>query len=305
MTNFIRGTIVLIIVSILGLSKGVYAQGLKEQHNNLSTYTFFDLWNPTLFILILLVFGIYLYGMRSREATYSVNNLRKVSFLVGLIILFIALGSPLHILGDKYLFSAHMLEQSLIYIVMPPLILLGLSEKMVAPTVEFCKKFKILLIIRNPLVSLLLFNTLLSFYHMPMIFDALVSNAIFHNISHILLTITAFLMWIPIIPPAKSLDSLSAIKKIAYIFGAGILLTPACALIIFAHSPMYTTYAIAPQLFEWLPPLTDQQLGGIIMKIVQEIIYGFIIGHVFFKWAKEERLKDKISDKNEEVMKVL
>ena len=38
---------------------------------------------------------------------------------------------------------------------------------------------------------------------------------------------------------------------------------------------------------------TDQQTGGIIMKIVQEIVYGTIIGYVFFKWARREREKDR------------
>ena len=29
------------------------------------------------------------------------------------------------------------------------------------------------------------------------------------------------------------------------------------------------------------------------MKIVQEIVYGTIIGYVFFRWARREREKDK------------
>lgn len=292
MKNFIRGITISTVFSMIYLPKGVYAHGTEERHHDLSTYAFWELWNPILFISVLFIFGIYLYKTRSREESYSVSSVRKLSFLAGLIMLFSALGSPLHILGDEYLFSAHMLQQSIVYIIVPPFILLGLPEKMVTPLIHFCQKFKFFMIITKPLISLLLFNILFSFYHIPMVFDALVSNAVFHNISHLLLMIAAFLMWIPVIPPTKSLDSLSSMKKIAYIFGAGILLTPACALIIFAENPMYATYAAAPQLFEWLPPLDDQQLGGIIMKILQELMFGSIIGYVFFKWAKEERLKD-------------
>ncbi len=42
-----------------------------------------------------------------------------------------------------------------------------------------------------------------------------------------------------------------------------------------------------------MPVVQDQQTGGIIMKIVQEIVYGTIIGYVFFRWARREREKDK------------
>ncbi|MBB3854344.1 hypothetical protein DV713_08435 [Parageobacillus thermoglucosidasius] len=60
------------------------------------------------------------------------------------------------------------------------------------------------------------------------------------------------------------------------------LLTTACALIIFANEPFYTVYYDAPQLFKTLSPLVDQQAGGVIMKVVQEIVYGTMIECVFF-----------------------
>jgi putative membrane protein len=37
----------------------------------------------------------------------------------------------------------------------------------------------------------------------------------------------------------------------------------------------------------------DQQTGGVIMKIIQEIVYGTVIGYVFFRWARREREKEK------------
>ena len=47
------------------------------------------------------------------------------------------------------------------------------------------------------------------------------------------------------------------------------------------------------RILHWMPVVQDQQTGGIIMKIVQEIVYGTIIGYVFFRWARREREKDK------------
>jgi putative membrane protein len=38
----------------------------------------------------------------------------------------------------------------------------------------------------------------------------------------------------------------------------------------------------------------DQQVGGVIMKIIQEIVYGSVIGYNFFKWAKREQNGNKI-----------
>lgn len=188
-----------------------------------------------------------------------------------------------------------MLEQSLIYIVLPPLLLLGLPNRIKKLILYLGLRYKWINFLKYPLIPLLLFNVLFSFYHVPFIFNTIVSNNILHNLTHIILTISALFMWIPLIPVTKELDRLSNIQKIGYIFVAGMLLTPACALIIFSDEPFYTVYYDAPQLFKTLSSLEDQQAGGVIMKVVQEIVYGTMIGYIFFNWAKKERLKDEQS----------
>ena len=51
-----------------------------------------------------------------------------------------------------------------------------------------------------------------------------------------------FAMWWPIIAPIPELDRLSPLQKMTYLFADSILLTPACALIIFAGSLMYKSF---------------------------------------------------------------
>jgi putative membrane protein len=71
-----------------------------------------------------------------------------------------------------------------------------------------------------------------------------------------------------------------------------VLITPACALIIFASEPLYATYMQAPQLFPGLNTSSDQRLGGIIMKLVQELVYGSVLAYVFYHWYKQEKQDD-------------
>lgn len=84
----------------------------------------------------------------------------------------------------------------------------------------------------------------------------------------------------------------------------GLLLTPACACIIFSQStlyqlytqgsrilctPFYYTEVDIPRLVDFLTPYADQQLGGVIMKIMQELIYASVLGLAFFQWYRKER----------------
>jgi putative membrane protein len=51
--------------------------------------------------------------------------------------------------------------------------------------------------------------------------------------------------------------------------------------------------------FAHLSPLDDQQLGGVIMKIIQEIVYGATLAYIFFRWYRRERKEDDDMDRIE------
>jgi putative membrane protein len=149
---------------------------------------------------------------------------------------------------------------------------------------------------------------------MPVVFDYAKSSDLAHTVITTIILFVAFCMWISVFPPLERLDRLSPILKIGFIFANGVLITPACGLIIFAGSPLYETYSEAgawmqamslcvpadvlnglssnlsgPNYFTPMPLIEDQQLGGIIMKIAQEVIFGAIIAYIFFSWFNRER----------------
>lgn len=281
----------ILLMTIIGVTIS-YPMDIVIAHNGLDEQVdmkeVYSQWNFMMAGTLIVILTAYVYKFKEDG-----DFIKKFAFFFSaLVVLYIAIGSPLHILGDYYLFSAHMLEQSLVYIGFPPLLLLGLPKRFIAPIIQFGLRMKVFKLLKYPLIPLLLFNVLFSFYHIPLLFNTIVANNVLHNLTHIILTLAAFAMWIPLIPIVKEVDTLSEIQKIGYIFAAGILLTPACALIIFSNQPFYTIYIDAPQLFATLPPLEDQKTGGIIMKVVQEVVYGTIIGYVFYKWARKERVND-------------
>lgn len=121
-------------------------------------------------------------------------------------------------------------------------------------------------------------------------------------------------MIFPLLTPLKEFDRMQPLLKIGYIFANSVLITPACVLIIFAPEPLYATYTqggswmqamslcvppdvleglapglTGPEMFTPLSTLIDQQLGGIIMKIIQEITYGGILATVIFSWVRKEK----------------
>jgi len=217
---------------------------------------------------------------------------QKIWFLSGLLLAYITLGSPLNLLAHE-LFSAHMLQMALLFLVLPPFFLKGIPDWMFRACFRIPGLKPAVSFLAHPIVALFLFNGMLSLYHFPMVFDAIMANEWLHDTVHLLLGIAALLYWWPITVPVAEMDRLSYLKKIGYIMAGSFLLMPACALIIFSDAPMFSAFKYGSTFAPDLSPLNDQQLGGVLMKITQEISYGITLAYTFFRWVSNERAKEQ------------
>lgn len=270
-------------------------------------------WTPQLLLLCLLLATCYLLAVgryRDRFADSTpVDWRQRSSFLLGLFVLYLGLGSPLNFLGH-FALSFHMFQQAILYLILPPLILRGMPAWMLAAIIKRLHVKKLLLFFNQPVVAVLLFNALFSFYHLPLVLDTVMNDSLWNNLSHYILILAAFNMWMPVLSPLAEAKPLSELRRLAYMFANGVLITPACALIIFASAPLYETYLNGPQilctpfisataggvkLISSLTSLEDQQLGGIAMKLIQELVYFSVLASILYRWFKRENADDSLS----------
>ncbi|CAM5781756.1 MULTISPECIES: cytochrome c oxidase assembly protein [Brevibacillus] len=259
--------------------------------------SFSDMWSPTVILITILLTILYfaLTGpLRHRFAdSKPATAKQKVLFVLAMLFFYAGAGSPINYVGHHYLFSMHMLQMSLLFFVLPPLLMVGIPGWLWTAIFSNKRMYALLRIFTKPIVAAVVFNALLSFYHVPFILDTASLNHDAMNAFHAFLFCTAFCMWWPIVNPLPGQpEQLAGLKKMAYLFANGILITPACALIIFAGEPIYQHYMNAPQLFEGYTAFVDQRTGGIIMKLVQEMVYGSVLAYIFYKWRKDEKQDD-------------
>ncbi|HJV45180.1 MAG TPA: cytochrome c oxidase assembly protein [Bacillota bacterium] len=249
---------------------------------------FVELWSPLFFLFLILISSLYLAITGPWRGYFhiveSVTSKQKILFCVGILWFYIALGSPLDYYGHHYIFSAHMLQQAICYFVLPPFILRGIPDYVYRKAFEY--RWVRRIVITHPIFATVFFNGIFSFYHYPIVFNSIMENMLLMMLSHAILFVSAFQMWWHIAAPSGEFTRVLGLRKIGYIFLSGMLLTPACGLIIFAGSPVYMVYANAPQIL--FPALDDQQLGGTVMKIIQEICYGVALTFGFFEWYRKE-----------------
>jgi len=259
-------------------------------------FTYTSNWNIPLNLLFISIGIVYL-CLTGPFATRFANGKpvspkKKLLFIFGLFLYYFSYGSPLAMLAHE-LFSMHMLQMSLLYIMMPPFLLLGLPSWFFRPFMRFTVIGQVGHFFTKPIVILFIFNGAISLYHIPQVFDFLMSDMIYHLVSHLVLLALALCMWWPVVCPIPELDRVDPLHKLGFIFANGVLLTPVCALIIFADQPLFSTFQEMSKVVPLMSPLRDQVLGGVIMKIVQEFVYITAIGFVFAKWFRIQREKDE------------
>jgi putative membrane protein len=240
-------------------------------------------WDPS----ILLGTGLFLGAYLVATARRTTSRAQIAWFATGTLTILFALVSPLDRLGDEYLFSAHMIQHMLLAIAAPPLLLLGtpawLAETLIRrPQIRWLARA-----LTRPVAGFLLFNFIFLGWHLQGLYEATLNNEAIHIFEHLLFMITGVLNWWAILSPTPKLPVLSYPGQILYLFLEMIPLTVLGAIISFAPTILYPTYAAAPRILN-LNPMDDQQIAGLAMAFPTGMIYMTALSITFFKWLDSE-----------------
>jgi putative membrane protein len=243
---------------------------------------------------------IYLFAVY-RFAKKEITLLQIISFVGGYVLLVFSVASPFAVISHVS-FSLHMVQMSILYFFIPPLLMLGIPEKL----------FHLPLNIRIPSwlkkahfpsnVALYTFAVLFFLYHTPVILTFLFGNPVIKSIYLFLLFGLSFSMWKPIASPDPLLR-LCTCKVKRYTFISAIVITPACLLFIGSaflentSNPFLSQLAVhlcSPNLSETFQSVLpwpfnskyDQVLSGILMMVLHK-----------FSLAIAIRLERKVSER--------
>jgi len=228
-------------------------------------------------------------GKHNRNAVDGEVSVGQImAFTLGIIIIAICLLSPLHYISDNYLFSAHMLQHVLLTLLAPPLIIFGIPDQAITKSLEIPFLSNIMYFLTHPLVAFISFNLTFSIWHMPQLYHYSVSLHWVHVVEHSMFIFTAILMWWPIASRSRLLPKLNYPLRIIYLFFLSIAQIIVFGMITFSSAPLYDWYINAPRLFG-ISAMLDQQIGGIIMKVVGGGVFLTLLITIFLKWYKNEQ----------------
>jgi putative membrane protein len=222
-----------------------------------------------------------------------VSTARQLVFAEGVVVLFLALASPLHDIADRFLFSAHMLQHLLITLVAAPLLVAGTPGWLLRALLEATHLTGFARWARHPLIAFSGFNLIFSLAHVPAVYELALSNPALHAAEHLMFLGTAVVLWLPVLSQAPDiLPRYPALGQVLYLFLQTVPSSLVGALLSASGGSFYPTYVLAPRLVG-LSPLEDQQLGGLLMWVGSGFYFLIATAIVFFTWAAREEAANR------------
>jgi cytochrome c oxidase assembly factor CtaG len=248
----------------------------------------FNDWSLPIWLTGSIVFTavIYLRGWLAIRKTRpeQFRSRRPASFLTGLIVLWLAIGSPMDGFADALL-SAHMIEHLLLMSVVPPLLLYGLPvvpllrglpnfirRAVLGPLIRTKALRQLFHWLVTPTVAWLTMNIAFLGWHVPAAYNFALEHEGWHDVEHLCFLFSSLLFWWCVIRPWPSGERKQGWGMLLYLVSADIVNTLLSAFLAFCGRPVYVYYLDHPNPFQ-VSPVDDQVLGAAIMWVLGSTIF--------------------------------
>jgi cytochrome c oxidase assembly factor CtaG/ferredoxin len=236
--------------------------------------------------LLLAVAALYLRGWLHLRAElprkYTAGRL--AAFAGGLVVVLLALVSPVDAFGNMLL-SAHMIQHLLLIMVAPPLLLLGqpvlpllrglprwIFKDALGPFLRWRELKKVGGAIVHPIVSWFTFAIVIIVWHLPRFYELALHSQAWHQGEHACFFWSAMAFWWPVIGVWPTHPIRPRWAMIPYLLLADLVNTGLSAVLSFSDHVLYASYQLAPRLWG-ISALGDQTAAGAIMWVPGSIAF--------------------------------
>ena len=304
LTLFLAVVALAAVGQFLGGASVAYAHGGVAPGDNL--WLAWNTTNPLPSLALFLAAYLYVNGLgKWDKPSHPINAWQKISFFSGLSVIFLVLQSPIDPLAEHYFFI-HQIQHLVIRMLGPLLVLLGAPlTPMLRGLPLWVLQGGVRTLVRNPLarrayfyltnpvVAVFLFLGALYFWQLPMLHNLAIRNDYVHEAMHSVMLFSGFLFWWLVIDPKPHRSRLHYGLRVLYL---GLIVLPNTLLgagITFSTGLLYPAYYEVEQPFV-LEPLIDQQLGGLFLWVVGDMMSILAAGIVMIMWYRQEQENDRL-----------
>jgi cytochrome c oxidase assembly factor CtaG len=242
--------------------------------------------------------GLYvpLYGRRAwtlRREGRPVPVWRIVSFVSAVIVVVAVQLPPLDTIADEVLL-AHMIQHLIIGEICSLFIVLGLTGPMLAPLLHW-RVTRPLRVLTNPVIALAAWAINLYTWHLPLFYQLAIRHDLVHALEHACLLWFGVMLWMAVLGPLPKPAWFEGWGGVGYVTGVRFLGALLGNVLIWTQTVVYPVYKESDG--RWgLNPVSDQNLAGGAMDIVQILLTTCLVCWLFLRFAKRDEERQELMD---------
>lgn len=247
--------------------------------------------NPVTISVIVLVAAAYMWLWKFRLPS-------KTAAYIAFFLLLLCMVSPLQTLSAYYLFSAHMVVHVVLLLIVAPLLVMGLPDKVPVAVGRVCNFLE-----KNLWFSWFAGIATMWFWHIPVVFNAMAQHTLpalmLHFTETLSIIISGMLFSYPVISAGKKIHPLIGVL---YLFTACTFCSLLGLMITFAPEGIYNHYLSVTDAYHlnnviqtrWrISRVEDRQAAGLIMWVPCCMVYVSGALYLLKKWFDEKEYKNE------------
>jgi cytochrome c oxidase assembly factor CtaG len=242
-------------------------------------------WNPIILAALVLASLLYVRSWRLIQSVSAstISGWRLASFLFGMFLIWVALGSPL-VAYEHDLLTVHMIQHLLLMTFAPALILLGeplhvlwnglprFAKVLLAPLFRRPSAQWFGRAISQPALCWIVSALTLMGWHVPALFTLGMRSEVLHSVEQASFLWAGFLFWLPVIQPWPGVSPGSQWSTLLYLFLATLPCDLLSGFLVFSDRVVYPMYFSMPRQFGF-SVLEDQQCAAALMWTCVTLVY--------------------------------
>ena len=236
------------------------------------------------------------YGMRAHTLACEGRPLarwRIDAFYAGVLMLTLVQVGPLDSLADSVLI-AHMAQHILIGEIASFLVVIGLTGPLLAPWLALGIS-RPLRVLGHPVVALALWTLDLYAWHLPLLYQLAVRHDLIHALEHTCLFWFGFLLWFSLLGPLPKPAWFGSWAKLGYVICVRFAGAVLANILLWTQQVIYPVYR-ASDARRGLDPVSDQNIAGGIMMMVQMVLTILLLGWLFYRAAAQDEQRQQLLD---------
>jgi putative membrane protein len=257
-------------------------------------------WSFAPLVLVALIAYLWVYGARWRASrrtggARAASGWRAASWAAGVLMLFIALISPVDNLGEQ-MASWHMVQHLLIADLAPILLILGLTKWILRPATRRIHRIEQKAgPFAHPIFGVVAYVLAMWCWHIPLLYNAALEHSAIHSLEHLSFFAAGSLYWWHLISPIRSRFRMAGLGPVAYMASTKLLVGFLGIVIAFSNTVFYD-YSWAGHRMG-MTPLEDQNVAGLFMALEQSIVMGIALAWLFFRLLAESEREDERAER--------